>query len=131
MLNVATALQAPAVRRSLCAFGLFFACMSPAGWVQAGTLGGIAGTVTDAATGNPISGARLQISSPSQAVTATTDARGHFVAFSLQPDDYTITVEKTGYDTHSGSGYAVSADQTQQYDISLTPSASPAPPQPR
>jgi hypothetical protein len=131
MFNVATALDAPALRRSLCAFGLFFACVTPAGWVQAGTLGGIAGTVTDAATGNPIPGARLQISSPSQAVTATTDARGHFVAFSLQPDDYTITVEKSGYDTRSATGYAVSADQTQQYDISLTPSAAPAPQQRR
>jgi len=131
MFNVTTALQAPAVRRSLCALGLLFACVTPAGWVQAGTLGGIAGTVTDAATGNPISGARLEIDSPSQAVTATTDARGHFVAFSLQPGDYTITVEKSGYDTHSGSGYAVSADQTQQYDISLTPSATPAPPRRR
>ena len=43
--------------------------------VQAGTLGGISGVVTDAKTGAPVAGAHLTITSGSQQATATTDAR--------------------------------------------------------
>jgi hypothetical protein len=90
--------------------------------VHAGTLGGIAGTVTDAKTGAPIAGARVQISSPSEAITATTDAKGHYTALSLQPDNYTLTAVKDGYTAESLTGESVFADQTQQYDLQLTPS---------
>jgi hypothetical protein len=89
----------------------------------AGTLGNIAGTVRDAKTGAPIAGVRLQITSPSQAVQVTTDAHGHFVVFSLQPDEYTLTAVKNGYDTASFDGYSVFADQTQQYDLKLNASS--------
>lgn len=89
----------------------------------AGTLGNIAGTVRDAKTGAPIAGVRLQIASPSQAVVVTTDAHGYFVAFSLPPDDYTVTAQKDGYDTTAFPGYSVFADQTQQYDLRLNPSS--------
>ncbi|HXO17952.1 MAG TPA: carboxypeptidase-like regulatory domain-containing protein [Candidatus Dormibacteraeota bacterium] len=97
------------------------AFMGQASWAAAGTLGGISGIVTDAKTGAPIAGAHVQISSPSQAVTVTTDAHGHYIAFSLQPDNYTLTAQKEGYDTRSLSGESVSADQTQQYDLQLEP----------
>jgi hypothetical protein len=126
MFNATTTTKAASLRCSVAAFALLFTCTIPT-WAQAGTLGAIAGRIADAKTGDPIPGALLQISSPSQAIAATTDAHGHFVAFSLQPDTYTITVEKRGYDTSSISGFTVSADQTQQYDLSLTPSAN-APP---
>lgn len=92
----------------------------------AGTLGNIAGTVHDAKTGAPIAGVQLQISSPSQAIKVTTDAHGHFVALSLPPDDYTLTAQKDGYDTESFPGYAVFADQTQQYDLQMNPSSQPS-----
>jgi hypothetical protein len=107
-------------------FGLIALVAALAGqtaWAPAGTLGNMAGTVRDAKTGAPIAGVRLQITSPSQAVQVTTDAHGHFVVFSLQPDDYTVTAQKNGYDTVSFDGYSVFADQTQQYDLQLTPSS--------
>jgi hypothetical protein len=109
------------LRRSLSVLGLLAAFMSQASWATAGTLGGISGIVTDAKTGAPIAGAHVQITSPSQAVTVTTDAHGHYIAFSLQPDDYTLTAQKDGYNTRSVSGDSVFADQTQVYDLQLDP----------
>jgi len=103
--------------------GLLLAFGGQASIALAGTSGGIAGIVTDAKTGAPIPGVRLQISSPSQSVTATTDAHGRYIVFALQPDDYTVSAEKDGYDGRSISDEAVFADQTQQYDLKLTPAS--------
>ncbi len=94
-----------------------------ASFVKAGTLGDIRGVVTDANTGQPIAGVRLQISAPSDKITVTTDAHGHYVAFSLPPDDYTLTAVKAGYDTETFGTYSVYADQTQVYDLKLHPSS--------
>ncbi|HEX4013741.1 MAG TPA: carboxypeptidase-like regulatory domain-containing protein [Candidatus Cybelea sp.] len=111
------------LQRTLCAMGLLLAFGGQAGVALAGTSGGIGGIVTDAKTGAPISGVRLQITSPSQSVTTTTDAHGRYIVFTLQPDDYTVSAQKNGYDGSSISGEAVFADQTQQYDLKLTPAS--------
>ncbi|MBV9057357.1 MAG: carboxypeptidase regulatory-like domain-containing protein [Candidatus Eremiobacteraeota bacterium] len=91
--------------------------------VHAGTLGGISGVVTDAKTGAPVAGAHLTITSGAQAATATTDSRGHYTVFTLQPDDYTITAEKHGYESTALGGCSVFADQTQIYDLKLSPAS--------
>lgn len=109
------------LRLTFATVGLLVALGSQGGLALAGTSGGMAGTVTDSKTGAPIAGVRLRASSPSQAATTTTDAKGHYLFFSLQPDDYTITAVKDGYATQSISGESVYADQTQQYDLHLTP----------
>jgi hypothetical protein len=109
------------LRRSLSLIALLVAFMGQSGFALAGTSGNIAGTVRDAKTGAPLAGVHLQISSASQAIETTTDAHGHFVVFALQPDDYTLTAEKAGYDARALSGYPVFADQTQQYDLQLNP----------
>jgi hypothetical protein len=106
-------------RRWLSVFGLLAVFIGQASWATAGTLGGMSGIITDAKTGAPLAGVHLQISSPSQTVATTTDAHGHYVALSLQPDDYTLTAEKDGYATRSVSGYSIYADQTQLYDLRL------------
>ena len=111
------------VRRALMLATMLAALAGQASIVHAGTLGGIAGIVTDSKTGAPIAGAKVEITSRSQKVTTTTSANGHYVALSLQPDDYTLTVVKDGYATQSFSGYPVQADQTQQYDLKLDPSS--------
>jgi Carboxypeptidase regulatory-like domain len=110
-------------RRSLSLLALLAAFTSQAGWALAGTSGNIAGIVRDATTGAPIAGVRLQITSPAQAVATTTDAQGHFIALYLQPDDYSFTLEKAGYEKQSISGYTVFADQTVLYDFKLNPAA--------
>lgn len=113
-------------QRTIIALGLLFAFAAPS-LALAGTSGGISGTVTDAKTGAPISGVHLRISSGSQLVNTTTDSRGHYIVFNLQPDNYTVTAVKDGYNPQSVSGDAVYADQTQQYDMQLTPaSATPS-----
>ena len=112
------------LQRSLSLLGLIAALVGQASWATAGTLGGIGGLVTDARTGAPLAGVHLQISSPSQTITTTTDAHGHYIVFSLPPDEYTLTAEKSGYDTRSFSGYSVYADQTQVYDLQLDPGGS-------
>ncbi len=111
------------LRNSLCALGLLVAFAAAATSAMAGTSGGISGTITDAKTGTPVAGARLRISSPSQTVTTTTDARGRFFVYALQPDDYTIGAVKDGYVAEAFSGYPVFADQTQVYYLKLTPSS--------
>ncbi len=109
------------LRQVALAIGVLAVAAAQPGWALAGTSGGISGVVRDANTGAPIPGVQLDIASRSQEVKTTTDAHGHYIVFSLQPDDYTLTAEKSGYDTRSFAGYPVSADQTQQYDLQLNP----------
>lgn len=89
-------------------------------WVLAGTTGGIGGTVSDAQTGRTIAGAKVSVSSPSQSVTATTDAQGRYSFVSLAPDTYTLTISAPGYQAFSQAGITVVADQTQNYNFSPT-----------
>jgi hypothetical protein len=109
------------LRRTLTLVGLLAAFAGQASWALAGTSGNIAGIVRDAKTGAPIAGVRMSISSGSQTVSTTTDGKGRFVVFALQPDQYTLTAQKTGYYARSLGGYEVFADQTQQYDLQLDP----------
>lgn len=107
------------VCRSLSLVALLVAFASLASVARAGTLGNIQGTVRDSASGAPIAGVHLEITSGSQTAATITDAHGHFVVMSLQPDNYTLTAQKDGYATRTMSGYSVSADQTQVYDLQL------------
>ena len=109
--------------RLLGAAGLIFAVASQTSGALAGTSGGVAGIVTDSKSGTPIAGATVRISSPSQTVTTKTDAKGHFIVFALQPDNYNVTAAKDGFDAHSITGYEVQADQTQQVDVQLSPAS--------
>jgi len=112
------------------ALALLFSFAMLTSWAMAGTSGGMNGTVTDAKTGAPLPGVHVRISSSSQTVETTTDAHGHYSAFALQPDTYTLTAVKPGYEATSISGNDVEADQTQVYDIQLTPTPPSAPQSP-
>ena len=82
-------------RHLLVALVVILSMLGQVTWALAGTTGTLSGSVTeDSAKGTPIAGAKVSASSPSQAVTTTTDANGHFVFLSLAPDSYTISVEK-------------------------------------
>jgi len=85
----------------------------------AGTTGGLAGRVTDAASGAPIAGVRVTATSPSQAASGDTDSSGNFRFLSLAPDTYTLSAEHSGYDPSSLSGVTVIADQTQTLSLTL------------
>ncbi|MBV8066663.1 MAG: TonB-dependent receptor, partial [Candidatus Eremiobacteraeota bacterium] len=82
-------------------------------WALAGVTGNLGGTIKDS-SGAPIAGAQVQAVSPSGTRTATTDAGGHFIVLSLEPDTYTLDLTKEGYQPVSFPGVTIFADQTQQ-----------------
>ena len=87
--------------------------------VLAGTTGAISGSVLDPQSNQPVSGARVTATSPSQSAITTTDATGRFSFISLAPDTYTVAVAETSTrDASSTSGITVQADQT--VSVSLT-----------
>ncbi|MBV8435293.1 MAG: TonB-dependent receptor [Candidatus Eremiobacteraeota bacterium] len=96
-----------------------FAVLMPLGRASAGTTGAIVGSVADSATRAPVAGATVTVASPSQVARVTTDASGHFAFLSLAPDTYTLSAEKTGYESLSIAGVAVFADQTQSIPLAL------------
>jgi hypothetical protein len=86
---------------------------------RAGTTGTLRGRVIDTATRAPIAGALVTAVSPSQATEAVSDAAGQFSFISLQPDTYTVSASKTGYDPHSQAGITIVADQSANVTLTL------------
>ncbi len=99
------------LRHAVIAVALVVAFLSQGTWALAGVTGNITGSVHDA-SGAPIAGVAIQVVSPSEQKTATTDAGGHFVILSLAPDTYTINLTKSGYQSVAFPGVVVFADQT-------------------
>jgi hypothetical protein len=110
----------PSFRHPLVAALLLVSMLVQGTWVLAGTTGTLSGNVyEDSAASTPIAGAKVSVTSPSQAATSISDANGHFVFLSLAPDSYTISAEKSGYDPVSVSGVTVQADQNQSVAMRL------------
>ncbi|HEV7178374.1 MAG TPA: TonB-dependent receptor [Candidatus Baltobacteraceae bacterium] len=85
----------------------------------AGTTGSLSARVVESDSRAPIAGARVEVSSPSQNVSATTDASGLFSIISLVPDTYTVSISKPGFNPISVNGIAVFADQNQTLSFTL------------
>lgn len=77
----------------------------------------IQGTVTDYQTGAPLENASV-ILSPS-GLSRQTDANGNYQFGELDAQQYTITVQKSGYQPNRKTITAISGE-TQQVDIQLT-----------
>ena len=86
---------------------------------RAGTTGTLRGRVVDAATQAPVAGATVVASSPSQNAQTVSDASGSFSFISLQPDTYTVSATKAGYDPQSQPGISIVADQSATVSLSL------------
>jgi len=84
----------------------------------AGVTGNISGHVSDA-QGNPIGGARVTATSPSQSVSGQSDSHGFFSILNLSPDTYSVTASKDGYETASEYGITVQTSQTTGVNITL------------
>lgn len=78
--------------------------------------GVIAGTVTDASTGDPISGANVT----ANGVSVSTGADGSY-SIELAPGNYTVTVSKDGYESSSKTNITVVTGDTTTVDFELTP----------
>jgi hypothetical protein len=104
--------------KRIAGLALLLAVISPLG-ARAGTTGTLRGRVLDAATHAPIAGAVVSAVSPSQAAQSVSDAAGEFSFISLQPDTYTVSATKAGYEPQSQAGITIVADQSASVALSL------------
>jgi len=107
------------IRRLVTFAWVFLFVLLQGTWALAGTTGTLSGSVTEASSNAPITGATITVASPSQTVSATTDARGRFTFASLLPDTYIVSVQKTGYDAASVGGVTIFADQVQSVAVTM------------
>ncbi|MDQ2865030.1 MAG: TonB-dependent receptor [Candidatus Eremiobacteraeota bacterium] len=107
-------------RRAALAVFVLVTMLCQGTWALAGTTGGLTGVVLDAQSNAPVAGAKVTVTSPSQSVSSTTDAAGHFAFLSLSPDTYTVAAERSGYEPVSLPGESVFADSTQNVSIRMT-----------
>ena len=78
--------------------------------------GTISGTVTDAATGNPIQGVAVS----NGTIADTTDAGGNYILKGLLLDVYTLSASASGYMPLSLDGVVVTQNDTSTADFQLT-----------
>ncbi len=81
-------------------------------YASGGQTGSMQGTVVDAKTLAPISGATVAAVSPSGSLRATTNASGFFTILGLIVDTYTVSIEAKGYEPYSLSGVTITGDQS-------------------
>ena len=107
--------------RALVTLLLVVALLGQGTLVLAGTTGSISGTVLNSSSKAPVPNAKVTAASPSQVLSATTDAKGRFTLLSLAPDTYTITIDKPGFAPTSNAGVTVLADQNQVLVLQAAP----------
>ena len=96
--------------------GLFFCLFSCSGFDDYDAFAKIHGTVTDYQIGIPLDNASVTLSP--LGITKQTDANGYYRFENLEPQQYTITVQRTGYQPNRKTVSAIS-DEIQQVDIQL------------
>jgi hypothetical protein len=82
------------------------------------TRGGLGGVITDK-SGAIVPGAKVTVTGAADRRTVTTDSAGRFLASDLTPGMYTITVEKTGFQSQTAKNLEVVINKTNSVDFSL------------
>jgi uncharacterized surface anchored protein len=87
-------------------------------------IGAIAGVVRDDVTLAPLEGVDVRIIAGPHTDNpiVTTDAQGSYELAQLSPGTYTVRFSRTGYQTFTTPGLAVTGGTTASYDVILTPS---------
>lgn len=98
----------------LMALPLLFSCSKE----EQDSFGTLYGVVSDTRTGNPLSNVTVTLSPGG--TTKLTGSDGLFEYTGLTPQQYTITVQKTGYQTNRKSVTAVVGEKVQ-VNITMTP----------
>ena len=78
--------------------GMLSTIASPV-FAAGGQTGILSGTVTDHATGQPVSNAAISAASPSGSYNTTTNSSGSFSIVGVSVDTYVISVSAPGFDT--------------------------------
>ena len=85
-----------------------------------GTVGKIAGRLTDKTTGEPIVGANVTIKDLK--IGAATDLDGEYFILNVHPGTYTVMFSMLGYESVTSTGVTVIVDRTATVNTALTPS---------
>lgn len=85
---------------------------------MAGTTGKIAGTVTDAGSGEPLPGVNIVLVGTSYG--AVSDFDGNYTIINLPPGSYTVRASAIGYSPMSYGGVRVSIDLTTRQDFAIS-----------
>jgi hypothetical protein len=106
------------IRTVLCFAVLSLAATSLFG--QAGATGSIIGTVTDS-TGAVVPGARVTVTNTATGVSfhAVSSSAGDYLAPSLLPGTYTVSVEAKGFSKSLTAPFTLTVDQTARMNIAL------------
>jgi hypothetical protein len=83
----------------------------------------VGGTISNAETGDPISGALVTLSNPGADYTATTLADGTYSLGEVLTGNYPLTVLKLGYEEYNQDIF-ITGDPAQTLNISLAPGSS-------
>ena len=113
--------RAHRVLRHAFVLGLFCWAVAPHAPALAETAGIVTGTVTDDHTHAPLVGAAVEAKSPSATYHATTDAQGRFRFLSVLPDNYVLSVSRTGYQPYSTTVVVLNGSQ-QTVNVPLSKS---------
>ena len=101
----------------LCCISLFGICVARSGDDDFEIYSTLYGVVTDYVTGKPVEGATLTLSPSSY--TQKSDAVGAYRFEKLDAQQYTITVQKTGYQPNRKTVTAISGEE-MEINIPLT-----------
>ncbi len=85
--------------------------------IFAGTTGKISGTVTEAATGEPVIGANIYIEELQTG--AATDAKGNYTILNIPPGSYDVTFSSISYEKVIVEGVRVDIDLTTEVNAQL------------
>ena len=97
---------------------LVLTCVLSYGLVFAGTTGKIAGTVTDATTGEKLISANVLIEGTTMGASA--DLNGYYAILNVPPGTYKVRISLLGYATTTIENVRVNIDQTTNLDVSMT-----------
>jgi hypothetical protein len=104
----------PLLRAFLSAFAVLAILLSMAApsFAAGGEVGNLSGTVVDADTRAPLSGAHVTAAAPTGTFKATTDAHGFFTILGMPVDTYALSIEYPGYEPITQTGITLTGDQT-------------------
>lgn len=96
--------------------------------LSAPTTGTVRGTVTNAATADPVAGAIVKLMTPNGTAVdhRETNPAGNYAFDSVAPGSYLVLISATGFVTPAPSAFTVTGGKTVVVDLALTPSTSPA-----